>query len=775
VLWELLTEKIPFQGKEAFQVALSVARNNERPPLPPNLPDGLRVLLEQCWDRVPENRPTFGQICTKFAAKLVFYPNGSTNIMDAFFHKFPLSEDEVRDMTAAGPTAAPAFEELLPTPEDFNIEAIMVRPGEPSPIDVHNEPLGGQKEAAPQANPFLPAAATPPSAETPPEAESAPAMPPPMAVPHGPAMPPPMAAPRVLAPPRPGAVPGAAPRQLQRSSSPPGEKGGAPRKKAIAPLSVRPVQRNFPGFVPPPHSVAPTKLDSNIFLKGGTYQRAPKSVFNAKANGTTLNSDNLFLEKVDAGPARTTARRSTFEAFFMSKLTELTVDTAQEFFGSLADQMDSALSPSQRSNILNQLSLFLVPNITFLPGFIDSNLLHKIDFKASDCFEANARILIACFQVKPAAVAFEYLREMGCQATKRDCALYLLKFLSLFLPRAEEHPDAAAIVELFLTGYKCYMITEKFIGMVFFILKSPLFARFEETCIHILCDGAVGTDKAIAKACMAAFCQIEITNKTIPIKEFVESLAKGILPQETIEVLCRLTAFPSSNRMVVALLTVGSQSPLTVVGLTRMAADPKGAELILQNRFWMNPAIGTLSIADAFHVFLAISQHPALRTSITELEETPGFLTWIAQQAEPQALEALVIIVRRVRLSSEFIIALDGFGFFPEFFRRSLESGFPTVQDSAVLLVDKFARVVWVDGFAHFIAYLPPMLVSEQLGQKALIAAVVLAVHPEAKHYFIAVQLESALRQMVIDPSLEQYRASLLDCILAEVDNAGGE
>jgi hypothetical protein len=50
------------------------------------------------------------------------------------------------------------------------------------------------------------------------------------------------------------------------------------------------------GTVIAPHSVAPTKAEENIFLKSFGGDRPPKSVYNAKASGTTANSDNPFLD-----------------------------------------------------------------------------------------------------------------------------------------------------------------------------------------------------------------------------------------------------------------------------------------------------------------------------------------------------------------------------------------------------------------------------------------------------------------------------------------------
>jgi hypothetical protein len=304
--------------------------------------------------------------------------------------------------------------------------------------------------------------------------------------------------------------------------------------------------------------------------------------------------------------------------------------------------------------------------------------------------------------------------------------------------------------------------------MVYFIFKNPLFRDFRRSCLQVFADGSLSKDQSIAKSCSAAFCQMELTLQDIPIASFLSSITSGVLAIEGVEVLSRLIAFPPSSRIVTALLAVGSRSPLTVVCLTRMACDPKSAELISENRIWLNPTTTTLSVSHAFRVFLAISQHANLRAGWSDYEELPVFLAWIAQKAELQELEALVVVLRRVKLTPDFIIALDAYEFFPEFFRRTLESGFPTAQDAAIFLIDKFARVVWVNGFAHFIAYLPAMLNSEQLRQKGLVAAVVLAVHPQSKQILIDVEIATVLKEIHIDPSFEQYRDSLLAVVVSE-------
>jgi len=63
ILWQLLTEKVPFEGKftQTHQLVEAVTRG-ERPAIPNNTPKKLRELIEQCWHQNPEKRPTFQQI-----------------------------------------------------------------------------------------------------------------------------------------------------------------------------------------------------------------------------------------------------------------------------------------------------------------------------------------------------------------------------------------------------------------------------------------------------------------------------------------------------------------------------------------------------------------------------------------------------------------------------------------------------------------------------------------------------------------------------------------
>jgi len=63
VLWELVTQQTPWPNMTSFvKFRQAVCYHNERPPIPPDTLPSIRSLLELCWHRNPEMRPSFKQI-----------------------------------------------------------------------------------------------------------------------------------------------------------------------------------------------------------------------------------------------------------------------------------------------------------------------------------------------------------------------------------------------------------------------------------------------------------------------------------------------------------------------------------------------------------------------------------------------------------------------------------------------------------------------------------------------------------------------------------------
>ncbi|KAK5970272.1 hypothetical protein GCK32_008523, partial [Trichostrongylus colubriformis] len=65
VLWELVTREQPYKNINQMAIIYGVGSNNLSLPIPESAPDGLKMLMRQCWSATPRNRPSFTQ-CLKY-------------------------------------------------------------------------------------------------------------------------------------------------------------------------------------------------------------------------------------------------------------------------------------------------------------------------------------------------------------------------------------------------------------------------------------------------------------------------------------------------------------------------------------------------------------------------------------------------------------------------------------------------------------------------------------------------------------------------------------
>ncbi|XP_030480325.2 serine/threonine-protein kinase STY13 [Cannabis sativa] len=62
VLWELLTNRMPFEGMSNLQAAYAAAFKQERPSIPEDISPDLAFIVQSCWVEDPNLRPSFSQI-----------------------------------------------------------------------------------------------------------------------------------------------------------------------------------------------------------------------------------------------------------------------------------------------------------------------------------------------------------------------------------------------------------------------------------------------------------------------------------------------------------------------------------------------------------------------------------------------------------------------------------------------------------------------------------------------------------------------------------------
>jgi serine/threonine protein kinase len=96
VLWELLTRQEPFPEFDNFEdFKKAVCEQHRRPSIPPNIPSGLKMLIQDCWNANAEMRPSFSGIVKRLDNIIVdiaiLDPQGNQ-----FWKKSFLTQDNVR-------------------------------------------------------------------------------------------------------------------------------------------------------------------------------------------------------------------------------------------------------------------------------------------------------------------------------------------------------------------------------------------------------------------------------------------------------------------------------------------------------------------------------------------------------------------------------------------------------------------------------------------------------------------------------------------------------
>ncbi|GLE00974.1 hypothetical protein PINS_up009771 [Pythium insidiosum] len=62
VLWEIFSRRCPYDSMQAIQVAMGVLNHDLRPAVPRGCPPFFAYLMQLCWERAPERRPSFEAI-----------------------------------------------------------------------------------------------------------------------------------------------------------------------------------------------------------------------------------------------------------------------------------------------------------------------------------------------------------------------------------------------------------------------------------------------------------------------------------------------------------------------------------------------------------------------------------------------------------------------------------------------------------------------------------------------------------------------------------------
>ncbi|OHT06727.1 hypothetical protein TRFO_05385 [Tritrichomonas foetus] len=90
LLWEMGRKQTPFGQIKKRELKNELVNNNIRPPLDDTFNEGMKILIESCWDNDPKKRPTFNDIVRRYEFGEIYFSQSTLNKINKYFDAWRL-------------------------------------------------------------------------------------------------------------------------------------------------------------------------------------------------------------------------------------------------------------------------------------------------------------------------------------------------------------------------------------------------------------------------------------------------------------------------------------------------------------------------------------------------------------------------------------------------------------------------------------------------------------------------------------------------------------
>ncbi|EAX92134.1 TKL family protein kinase [Trichomonas vaginalis G3] len=715
ILWEMLTESVPFRGRTAIQVATAVVTKNERPPIPSSCPGTLRKLIQLCWDRDPEKRPSFKQIYNTFCDRKVMYrdtdPRSIAAIMTLIKEQEtkqqidPLQHLISRRAKSSAPNA-PVRTRNRATTVNFNA----------APVTNFEYPN------SPGSNPFINPQEAPvirkPIRQLPPQTDRAP---------HG------------LEIPRGNSQPYIANNSIPSSRQHPSPTG----------------QGNSQPYSQPNN--APLPNEANIFLNNDPLPPPSRAI-----NNTSSNSQPHSNHQPKSSRYRNDL--SNFQApDFPQKLhqiiTTLTIDESPEVFRILAPYLKPSVPMQTTTLVLSELVSLFRRDISFIIPFCQQNLHNELPFHYQGFIVFDAEIIFVAITQNITLVNQNIMSSLAaCVASFPEQIINVFaKFASKITEMSDFVVNILTILFSMRNDYANIRFALHFVRIIYNLYKDHQWFRemSANDVGNVILQFFSNSDVQLLVELYNFAMTFKELRQFVPLERVVTHIGYPPLSPIAISFLIHLDNIPSSKRIVAALLALGPTLEVTLL-LCRIAEQQVGAQILYEHTEWMDFPANFM-----FMILSSLFTVKAFRRYFSEHPKFPELMLAASECLDLNVRMAIPTIVRRASLTVDFVMKLNQVRFISRYIQLSKDS--IEAISGCIMMCDALARVCYVSGFDDFIPLLPSMLAESGTALPSLTLTLVLYSHKEMREKIRLSGVKEVLVGMKVTPNFEQYRAVLLN------------